>query len=47
MHERYLERARASGSPWLLLEGPHDERLREASGAVDRLLAAGATPASG
>jgi NadR type nicotinamide-nucleotide adenylyltransferase len=38
MHERYLERARASGSPWLLLEGLPDARLRAASGAVDRLL---------
>jgi nicotinamide riboside kinase len=47
MHDRYLERARTSGSPWLLLEGPPDARLREASGAVDRLLAAGETPPSG
>ncbi len=47
MHDRYLERARTSGSPWLLLEGPPHARLREASGAVDRLLAAGETPASG
>ena len=47
MHERYLERAQASGSPWLLLEGSQDARLREARGAVDRLLAAGGTPAAG
>jgi HTH-type transcriptional regulator, transcriptional repressor of NAD biosynthesis genes len=38
MHERYLERARASGTPWVLLEGPHDERLRDGAAAVDRLL---------
>jgi HTH-type transcriptional repressor of NAD biosynthesis genes len=38
MHDRYLERARASGAPWLLLEGPHEERLRESKLAVDRLL---------
>ena len=47
MHERYLERARSSGSPWLLVEGSPDERLRTASEAVDRLLAVGETPASG
>jgi NadR type nicotinamide-nucleotide adenylyltransferase len=47
MHDRYLERSRTSGSPWLLLEGPPHARLREASGAVDRVLAAGETPASG
>ena len=39
MHERYLERAAASGSPWALVEGPHDARLRLASDAVDALLA--------
>ncbi len=39
MHERYLERVRASGSPWLLLEGPHESRLAESRGAVERLLA--------
>ena len=38
MHERYLERAQASGSPWALLEGPHEARLRESRLAVDRLL---------
>jgi len=38
MHERYLERARTSGSPWLLLEGSHEERLRESMLAVDRLV---------
>ena len=39
MHEQYLARARTSGSPWLLVEGPLTERLREAAGAVDSLLA--------
>ncbi len=43
MNERYVERARASGSPWLLLEGPHEVRLRESRLAVDRLLSAAQT----
>lgn len=38
MHERYVERARTSGSPWLLLEGSREERLRESRHAVDALL---------
>lgn len=38
MHERYLQRARESGSPWLLLEGARDERLAAALAVVDRLL---------
>ena len=38
MHERYLERVRRSGSPWLLVEGPPEERLRPAADAVERLL---------
>jgi len=38
MHEHYLERARASGTPWVLLEGRHEARLRESAVAVDRLL---------
>jgi NadR type nicotinamide-nucleotide adenylyltransferase len=40
MHKRYLGRASTSGSPWLLVEGSHEERLREAGLAVDRLLGA-------
>ena len=40
MHERYLERAGSSGSPWLLLEGAHEQRLHDAGLAVDRLLEA-------
>jgi len=43
MHDRYVERARASGAPWLLLEGTHSTRLRDASVAVDSLLGAAAT----
>lgn len=39
MHSRYLERVQASGSPWFLLEGSHESRLRESRLAVDRLLA--------
>ena len=38
MHERYLERAGSSGSPWLLVEGAPDGRLRTAAEAVDRVL---------
>jgi HTH-type transcriptional repressor of NAD biosynthesis genes len=38
MHGRYLERAEASGRPWLLAEGPLDDRLAAARAAVDRLL---------
>ena len=41
MHERYLERAAESGSPWVLLEGPQAARLQESSSAVDQLLAGG------
>ncbi len=40
MHERYVERARTSGSPWLLVEGPVEARLEEASAAVEQLVAA-------
>ena len=39
MHERYLERARSSGSPWLLVEGALERRLAAAAAAVDELLA--------
>jgi len=35
MHERYLERAEASGSPWVLVEGTIEARLEQASAAVD------------
>jgi HTH-type transcriptional repressor of NAD biosynthesis genes len=38
MHERYLERAKKSGSPWLHLEGPHESRLEAAFQAVIQLL---------
>jgi NadR type nicotinamide-nucleotide adenylyltransferase len=41
MHERYVERAEASGSPWLLVEGPVEQRLDAAAGAVERVLADG------
>jgi HTH-type transcriptional repressor of NAD biosynthesis genes len=40
MQERYLERARSSGSRWLLVEGPLEQRLDAAAQAVDELLAA-------
>ena len=38
MHERYLERAQESGSPWLLLEGPHEARLAASCASIDLLL---------
>ena len=40
MHERYLERAAASGSPWLLVEGGRTARLAAATAAVAALLQA-------
>jgi HTH-type transcriptional repressor of NAD biosynthesis genes len=43
MHDRYLERVQASGSPWVLLEGPHEGRLAQARVAVDRLLSVAPT----
>ncbi len=38
MQDRYLERARASGRPWLETEGPLDRRIDEVGHAVDALL---------
>jgi HTH-type transcriptional repressor of NAD biosynthesis genes len=38
MHEQLLAHARRSGSPWLLLAGPHAARLAAAREAVDALL---------
>ena len=38
MHERYLERARASGRPWLLAEGSRERRLEAVAAAVDAIL---------
>ena len=38
MHERYLERVRGSGTPWLLVEGPLEGRLDAAAAAVERVL---------
>jgi NadR type nicotinamide-nucleotide adenylyltransferase len=40
MHERYLERARSSGRPWLLVEGGRPARLDAARAAVDAVLQA-------
>jgi HTH-type transcriptional regulator, transcriptional repressor of NAD biosynthesis genes len=37
MHERYVERARSSGAPWVVVEGSHEERMAQARAAVDRL----------
>jgi NadR type nicotinamide-nucleotide adenylyltransferase len=39
MHDRYVERARSSRRPWLLVEGPREARLAAARAAVERLLA--------
>ena len=39
-HETYLEHARESGAPWLLVEGSAEQRLGRAQQAVDALLAA-------
>jgi NadR type nicotinamide-nucleotide adenylyltransferase len=41
MHDRYLDRARESGSPWLLTEGGLEERVRRVASEVERLLEAG------
>jgi HTH-type transcriptional regulator, transcriptional repressor of NAD biosynthesis genes len=38
MHEQYVERARTSGSPWLLLEGPEGKRLVDAQAFIDSTL---------
>ena len=38
MHERYLEHARRSESPWLLVEWPLDVRIEAVADAVDSLL---------
>jgi NadR type nicotinamide-nucleotide adenylyltransferase len=38
MHERYVEHARASGPPWLLVEGSRERLLADARAAVDGLL---------
>lgn len=40
MHDRYLERAAASGSPWLLVEGQLEARVEAVAAEVERLLAA-------
>lgn len=37
MHERYLGRARASGRPWLLAEGAHEQRLEVVAARVEQL----------
>jgi nicotinamide riboside kinase len=46
MHERYVERAQSSGSPWVVVVGPHEARMAQARGAVDRLFAAPAPAAT-
>ena len=38
MHERYLERVRGSGTPWLLVEGALEGRLDAAAAAVERVV---------
>ena len=41
MHERYVDRAQASGRPWLLVEGLPERRLEAAAESVERVLAGG------
>jgi HTH-type transcriptional repressor of NAD biosynthesis genes len=41
MQERYLQRARTSGHRWLVVEGPLEQRVEDAAGAVDEVLAVG------
>jgi HTH-type transcriptional regulator, transcriptional repressor of NAD biosynthesis genes len=43
MHDRYVERARTSGRPWLLVEGDRATRLATARAAVEHLLDGDAT----
>ena len=43
MHDRYVERARTSGRPSLLVEGGREARLAAARAAVDRLVRGDAT----
>lgn len=38
MHERYVAAARASGAPWLIVEGSRTERLAAAQRAVAEIL---------
>jgi NadR type nicotinamide-nucleotide adenylyltransferase len=38
MHERLLDHARESGSPWVLVEGPQEARVAGAAETVDALL---------
>ena len=38
MHERLLAHARESGSPWVLVEGPHDVRLAAAVSSVNDMI---------
>ena len=40
-HETYLEHARGSGRPWLLVEGPPERRLGAARAAVRVLFSTG------
>ncbi len=39
MHDRYLAHVRATGAPWVLVEGDPEQRLERAGAAVDDLLA--------
>ena len=40
MHDQYVARAQESGAPWLLVEGPVEDRLQASRAAIDALLAA-------
>lgn len=38
MHDRYADYVRSTGCPWLEVSGSHEERMRQATTAVDELL---------
>lgn len=42
MHGRYLDRVRTSRSPWVIADGPLEQRLETVAERLDRILAAAA-----
>ena len=38
MHERYAEYVRSTGCAWIELGGPHEERMRAATAAIDGII---------
>ena len=47
MHEAYLAHLRKTGTPFVVVSGPHAERMRQATAAVDALLRGGSLMAEG